>query len=65
MVVVLEDIAHPIDTCLPLMIGVVLNWVEHDGRVRGVRQALRAQEGEHHVSSLLHGIIHVVPNDPC
>jgi hypothetical protein len=64
MVVVLKDVACLINACLPLWIRVVLDGVQQDGNARDVRQVLRAQGDEHHVSSLLHGVIHIVSDDP-
>jgi hypothetical protein len=64
MVVVLKDVACLINACPPLQIGAVLDRVQRDRRARGVRQALRTLGGECHLSSLLHVIVHVVPDNP-
>jgi hypothetical protein len=63
MVVVLKDIVRLINARLPLWIRVVLNWVQRDGCARGVWRAMRAQGGECYMSSLLHGVIQVVPDN--
>jgi hypothetical protein len=65
VVVVLKDVACLINACPPLRIKVVLDQVQRDECVHGVRQALQAQGGERHMSSLLHSVAHVVPDDPC
>jgi hypothetical protein len=65
MVVVLKDVARLINACPPLQIRVVLDRLQRDGRVYGVRQTLRAQGGEHHVSNLLHSVVHDVLNHRC
>jgi hypothetical protein len=63
VVVVLKDIACLINVCLPLQIGVVLDRVQRDGCAHGVKQALRAQGSECDMSSLLHHVVHVIPDD--
>jgi hypothetical protein len=64
VVVILKDVACLIHACLPLRVRAVLDWVQRDRRARSGRHVLRAQSGDHHVSSLHHGLIHVIPDGP-
>jgi hypothetical protein len=64
MVVVLKDVAHIINACPPLRIRAVLDRVQRDRHACSLKQALRAQGTECHVSSILHGLVHVIPNNP-
>jgi hypothetical protein len=64
MVLLQKGVAHLIQACLPLWVGAILDWVQRDRRAHSGRHVLRAQSSERHVSSLLHGVVHVVPDDP-
>jgi hypothetical protein len=64
MVVVLKDVARLIHVFLPLWVGAVMDRVHGDRRAHSGRQVLRAQGDECQVSSLLHGVVHIIPDDP-